>query len=86
MMDKKKEQKSAQKVNSVVAGVAGAVIGGAAVATAMIMSNKKNQKKVQDAFAGAKDKVSDYVDSIKSQPIIKKSSEKIERVVNAIKK
>jgi hypothetical protein len=64
---KKKETKSANTVNPLVAGIAGAVAGGMAVAAAVVMSDKKNQEKVKDAFIGAKEKVTGYIDTIKTQ-------------------
>lgn len=81
----KKEVKKSNVVNTVAAGIAGAVVGGMAVAAAVVMSDKKNQKKVKDAWVGAKEKVTDYVDTMKSQPIVKKSAQTLENVVNDIK-
>lgn len=84
---KKTEIKKVNTMNPIVAGIAGAVAGGMAVAAAVLMSDKKNQKKVRDAFADAKDKVTDYVDTIrsKSEPIIEKGTKKLNKVVEAIK-
>lgn len=74
----KKVVKNANTVNPIVAGIAGVIAGGAAVAAAVVMSDKKNQKKVKDAWVGAKEKVTEYMDTIKSQPIVEKSIKKIE--------
>ena len=82
----KKEIKKSNTINTVVAGIAGAVAGGMAVAAAVVMSDKKNQKKVKDAWVGAKEKVGEYMDTIKSQPIVEKSVQKLEEVVNDTKK
>lgn len=82
----KKELKNENNVSPVVAGIAGAVAGGIAVAAAMVMSDKKNQKKVSDAFVGAKEKVTGYMDTIKTQPVVEKSAHKIEEAVNDAKK
>lgn len=70
-----------------MAGIAGAVAGGMAVAAAVVMSDKKNQKKVKDAFTDAKNKATDYVDAIKSksEPIIEKGTKRLNKVVEAIK-
>ncbi|KKP55862.1 MAG: hypothetical protein UR50_C0015G0010 [Parcubacteria group bacterium GW2011_GWC1_34_10] len=86
-IQKKKETKNTNIINPIVAGIAGVVAGGMAVAAAVLMSDKKNQKKVKEAFADAKDKVTDYVDTIKSksEPIIEKSTKKLNKVVEAIK-
>ena len=81
----KKEIKNANTVNAIVAGVAGVVAGGVAVATALVMSDKKNQKKVKDALVDAKEKFTDYIDTIKSQPVIEKSTQKLEEVVKGTK-
>lgn len=72
-------------MNAVVAGIAGVVAGGVAVATAVVMSDKKNQKKVKDAWAGAKEKATEYMDTIKSQPIVEKSTQKLGEVVRDAK-
>lgn len=75
MIDSKKtkDAKKAGTVNSIVAGVAGVVAGGMAVAAAVVMSDKKNQKKVNDVLVGAKEKVTEIVSAIKTQPIVEKS-------------
>lgn len=84
-VQKKKEVKSAKSVNPIVAGIAGVVAGGVAVAAALVMSDKKNQKKVKDAFGDAKEKVTEYIDAIKSQPVIEKTTEKLDEVVSGVK-
>ncbi len=81
-LHQKKEAKSAHIVNPIAAGIAGMVAGGVAVAAAVVMSDKKNQKKVKDALVGAKEKVTEYIDTIKSQPIIEKSAQKLAEVVS----
>ena len=58
-------KKQANTVNPIVAGIAGVVAGGVAVAAALVMSDKKNQKKVKDALVDAKEKVTDYIDTKK---------------------
>jgi len=73
----KKVAKSANTVNSIVAGVAGVIAGGAAVAAAVIMSDKKNQKKVENALHGAKGKVTEFIDTITTQPVVEKSVQKV---------
>ena len=40
----KKEVKKANPIVPVIAGMVGAVVGGAAVATSMILGNKKNRE------------------------------------------
>lgn len=82
----KKEVKKSNTINAVVAGIAGAVAGGVAVAAAVVMSDKKNQKKVKDAWVDAKEKVTGYMDTIKSQPIVEKSAQKLGEVVSDVKK
>lgn len=63
----KKAAKNASTVNPIVAGIAGAIAGGAAVAAAVVMSDKKNQKKVKDAWVGAKEKVEKVVNDAKKK-------------------
>ncbi|HUD19318.1 MAG TPA: hypothetical protein VMR81_02675 [Patescibacteria group bacterium] len=81
----KKAVNNGNTMNTIVAGIAGAVAGGAAVATAMVMSDKKNQKKVSNALAGAKEKVTQFIDTVKSQPIVEKSTHKVEEVAADVK-
>lgn len=83
---KNKTEKNSNTKNAVIAGVAGVVVGGIAAATAVFMSDKKNQKKAKDAFEGAKEKVTEYMDTVKSQPVIKKSTKKLTDVVGDVKK
>jgi hypothetical protein len=82
----KKVIKEENGVNPIVAGIAGVIAGGAAVAAAVALSNKDNQKKMSDAFDGAKEKVTDYIDAVKSQPVVEKGSVKVEKAVNDVKK
>ncbi len=84
----KKELKSENAVNPIIAGIAGVIAGGIAVATTVAMSDKKNQKKVKDALVGAKEKVTGYINTVKieSQPIIEKTAQKIEKAVNGAKR
>jgi len=62
----KKEEQNENTVNTIMAGIAGAVAGGIAVAAAVVMSDKNNQKKVTDALVGAKEKVTKRIDTITS--------------------
>lgn len=56
MTDIKKSNQTNVSVNPVVAAVAGAVVGGVAVAGAMIMSDKDNQDKVKEVTSNVVDK------------------------------
>lgn len=87
-IQKKKEVKGENAINPIVAGIAGVIAGGVAVATTVAMSDKKNQKKVKDALVEAKEKVTGYINTVKveSQPIIEKSAQKIEEIVNDTKR
>lgn len=71
-------------MSPVFAGIAGVVAGATAAAAAVLMSNKKNQRKVTGAIADAKEDVSDYVDSMKSQPVVKKSVKAIKETVKSL--
>ena len=66
-LHQKKEAKKSNVVNAVVAGIAGVIAGGVAVATAVVMSDKKNQKKVKDAWVGTKEKVSEIAHDVKEK-------------------
>lgn len=59
--------KNQNSVNPIAAGIAGAVAGGAAVASAFIMSDKKNQKKVKDVLANVKDQAVDYLEDMQKK-------------------
>lgn len=80
-----KTKGSTNSVNPVVAGIAGAVAGGMAVAAAVVMNNKKNQKKVTEALSGVKDTVTGYMEKLTSQPIVEKSTQKLEKVARDTK-
>jgi hypothetical protein len=54
MTDIKKSNQTSGSVNPVVAGMAGAVVAGVAVAGAMAMANKDNQDKVNDVVSNVK--------------------------------
>lgn len=58
-IDKKKVEVKKGGVNSVMTAVAGAVVGGIAVAGAIIMADKKNQKKVKAVVIDIKKKAND---------------------------
>lgn len=67
MTDKNVKSQADGKVASpVLAAVAGAVVGGIAVASAMIMSNKDNQDKVKKVVATGVDKVTKLEDIAKN--------------------
>jgi hypothetical protein len=60
----KKEVKTTNVVNPIIAGIAGAVAGGVAVAAAIVMSDKKNQKKVAGALVDAKEKITQKIEEV----------------------
>lgn len=84
--NQKKESKSANGINPLVAGIAGVVAGGVAAAAAFVLSDKKNQKKVKAAFDGVKDTVKEYIDTVQSHPVVEKGAETLETVVKETKK
>ena len=88
MTDEHKKQKSTHSntMNVVAAGIAGAIAGGAAIAATIILSDKNNQKKAKESLVGAKDKVTGYIDTLKKQPVIQKSADKIDAIVQNAKK
>ena len=69
MTDSKKtiDAKKAGIVHSIIAGVAGVIAGGAAVVAAVVMSDKKNQKIVKNAFIDAKEKVENAIQDTKKK-------------------
>lgn len=56
------QNKSDVSTKVAVAGVAGAVLGGVAVAAATILSDDKNRKKVGSALNDVKDRARDYIE------------------------
>jgi hypothetical protein len=80
-----KEIRKTDSVNPIVAGIAGVIAVSAAVAATLLISNKKNQKKAKDIWVDTKDKVTDYLVSVKSQPIIETNVKKLKEVVNNTK-
>ena len=84
-MQKKKETKNPNTVNPVVAGIAGAVVGGVAVATSMVMSNKKNRDVLKAKLTEAKNQTTEYLDDVKKQALAKKGEVK-EKVIEGVKK
>jgi uncharacterized membrane-anchored protein YhcB (DUF1043 family) len=81
----KKEVNKTNPIIPVVAGMVGAVVGGVAVATSMIMGDKKNREKIKNGLDEAKDKTTEYVADVKKQALVKKAEVK-EKVINEIKK
>ncbi|MFA4827408.1 MAG: hypothetical protein WC596_04140 [Candidatus Shapirobacteria bacterium] len=65
----KKEVKNANRVNPIVAGIAGAVVGGVAVATSMVMSNKKNRDKIKAGLTKVKNQTLDKKAEVKEKLI-----------------
>lgn len=59
--------KNQNSVSPIVAGLAGAVAGGVAVASAFVMSDKKNQKKVKDVLTNVKDQAVDYIEDMQKK-------------------
>jgi len=84
-LQKKKEVKKSNTVNPIMAGIAGAMVGGVAVATSMVMSNKKNRDKLKAKLTEAKNQTTEYLDDVKKQALVKKSEVK-EKVIQEVKK
>lgn len=68
----KKQAETKSAVGPIVAGIAGVIAGGVAVATAVVMSDKKNQEKVKDVLVGVEEKLVEGKD-------------RVEKVVNSAK-
>lgn len=79
-------KKKTMEVNPIVAGIAGAVAGGLAVAAAMTINTKENKEKVADAIDTAKANVADAVEKIKSQPVVQKSAHTVANAAGDVKK
>jgi hypothetical protein len=80
------DTKKTMVVNPVVAGIAGAVAGGIAVAAAMSLNTKENKQKVNKAIDTAKATVAGAVENIKSQPVVQKSAHTVANAAGEVKK
>jgi hypothetical protein len=81
----KKEVKNTLTVDPIVAGIAGVVAGGIAVAAAVALSDKGNQKKIKDTLVEAKDNVISYIDTATSKPVMEKNAHSVEKLVTDVK-
>jgi uncharacterized membrane protein YgaE (UPF0421/DUF939 family) len=92
--NQKKQDKRKGSVNSVVAGVTGAVIGaGIAVAgAAVVLNDKKNREKVKKVLTNVKKQAIDYMEGVQKQAQDKKGEveeklvegkEKVKKEVNS---
>jgi len=59
--------KKSNTMNAVAAGVVGAIAGGVAVATAVVMSDKNNQQKVKSALIDSKEKATKVIRDAKQK-------------------
>ena len=66
-IQKKADAKHAEAIHSVVAGIAGVIAGGVAVAAAVAMSDKENQKKVHDVVEDGGHKLQAVVSDVKQK-------------------
>jgi hypothetical protein len=85
------KSKKKESVNPVMAGVTGALLGGAAVAAAMTLSNEKKREEIKDTLNEAKDKAQGYWEEVqdKKEEIedkLTESKEKVEKTADAVKK
>ena len=88
MIDRsKKKQDNKNRIGSVVAGVAGAVvIAGVAVATTVALKDEKTRKKVKKVLINVKDQTVDYVDALKTDPNAIKGTHAIKKIARGTKK
>lgn len=71
------------KKNQVYAAVAGIVVGaGAAIAGAVALSDKKNQKKVNEVLSKAKGMIKEYSNNVEEQKA--KGKEDVKNVANKV--
>ncbi len=61
------DTKKTMAVNPVLAGIAGAVAGGVAVAAAMSLNTKENKQKVTTAVDSTKAKIADVAGDVKKK-------------------
>ena len=66
-IQKKADAKHAEAIHTVVAGIAGVIAGGVAVAAAVVMSDKENQKKVHDAVEQGGHKLQEVAGEVKQK-------------------
>lgn len=85
--NKKKQNNKKNTVGSVVAGVAGAVaIAGVAVAATIALKDKKSREKVKKVLVNVKDQAMDYVETLKKEPNVKETTNKVKKIAKDTKK
>lgn len=89
MTDKNQEKQADDKnaINSVAAGIVGAVaIAGVAVAATIALKDQKTRDKVKKVLINAKDRAIDYVDTFKAESNPKKDGNAIRKITTSIRK
>jgi hypothetical protein len=81
----KKELTRENTISPIIAGIAGVVAGGVAIATALALSDRKNQKKVKEVFVDTKERVAEYIGTIQTKPILKTGVQTLKNAVNDTK-
>jgi hypothetical protein len=81
MIDNKK--KNMGGINTVAAAVTGAIVGGVAVAGAMVLKDEKNREKIKKTVNDVKNQSMDYVEGIRDEMDDKK--DEVEEKLNLSK-
>lgn len=74
-----------KKGHTAAAGVAGAMIGAAVVAGAVILKDDKTRKKIEGAISDVKDQTTDYIDKQRNSPEVKKQVKEVQNKINDLK-
>lgn len=82
----KKQQDNKNTKGTIIAGIAGAVVAGVAVAATMVMKDEKTKKKVEKILTNIKDQAMDYVDQLKEEPTTKEAVKEIKKIMPENKK
>lgn len=86
-VNQKKQNDNKNKIGTIAAGVAGAVvIAGVAVAATMALEDEKTRKKIKNTLVDVKDRVIDYVDTFKTESYAKKGTKTINKILKNTKK
>ena len=73
---------SKNKVNPLVAGVAGATVGaGVAVAASVAMNDKKNRQRVEKVIGLVKEQATEYIENLQSPKNMKKGKQIVKEAI-----
>lgn len=79
---KKIKGKRKRRINPIVAGVTGAVVGVGIAVVATQLKEEKTRKKVKKVMISVKDQAIDYVEALKTEPNDREGTHTIKKIAN----